>query len=207
MNSGPTVFIVDDDPGVRDRLRRVFESVGLKAETFSSAEEFLQAFDPSCPGCVVADVLVPRMGGLELQQQLAKMGHPIPLIVITGFPDVTTAVRAMKAGAVSVVEKPISEHILLDSVREALLKDTEHRVHGGQVTEIRARIALLTGRERQVLELVVAGQTSKEIAAKLSLSSKTVETHRAQIMNKLKAHSIAELVRLAIQYGPTRANP
>ena len=200
----PTVFIVEDDPDVREWLRTVLELAGFIAEPFGSAEEFLRTFTPPCLGCVVADVRAPQMGGIELQARLAQMGQPIPLILVANYADVSTAVRAMKAGAASVVEKPINKHILIESVREAIDKETEQRAHAGQSAEIQARIALLTPRERQILELIIAGQANKEIATNLSLSSKTIETHRAHLMKKLKANSIAELVRMAIASGATR---
>ena len=204
MNSGPTVFIVDDDPDLREWLRAVLELEGLRAEPFCSAEEFLQAFAPPCLGCVVADARAPQMGGMELQARLARMGQPVPLILLTNYADVAMAVQAMKAGVASVVEKPINRRLLLDAVGEVIAREAEHHAQVDQIVEIQSRIGSLTTRERQVLEMVTAGMASKDIAVNLSVSRKTIDSHRAHIMKKMNAHSVAELVRLAIVSGTTR---
>jgi FixJ family two-component response regulator len=206
MTPGPTVFVVDDDQAVRNCVRRLVESVHLKAEAFDSAEEFLRTYDPARPGCLVLDVRMPGMSGLELQQRLANLGYSIPIVMVSGYGDVTVAVRAMKAGAVSFIEKPFNDHVLLDTIREAIERDVQTRQEQLRAVEIQARIDRLTPREREVMDLLVAGNVSKTVAAKLRLSEKTVEVHRAHVMKKLEAKSIAELVRFAFLSGKSKGN-
>jgi len=202
MTTKPTVFIVDDDPGMRKSLHCLLESVDLQVETFSAAQDYLDAYDPSRPGCLVLDVRMPGMSGLDLQEKLRTQQIAIPFIVISGFADVPTAVRAMKNGAVDFIEKPFSDQTLLDRIQEAIELDAHIRLDQAQHEEIADRLSHLTAREREVMDLVVAGNSTKDIAGKLGLSSKTVEVHRAHVMNKIQAKSVAELVRLVTLQEP-----
>jgi two-component system response regulator FixJ len=198
-----TVFVVDDDPAVRKSLETLLKSVGMNVETFCSAQEFLAGYDPARPGCLVLDVRMPGMSGLELQRTLRDRGLDIPIIIVTGHGDVPVAVRALKDGALEFLEKPFSKQILLEHISEALKRDAAGRDRREHHEEIAARLALLTDRERQVMDLVVAGKVSKEIAVALGLSKKTVDVHRAHVMQKLKLESVAELVELVMtaRYG------
>lgn len=192
----PTVFVVDDDPAMRDSLRWLFESVGLAVETFATAEEFLNGCHPSRPGCLLLDVRMPGMSGLNLQDELAARHFTLPTIIITGYAEVATAVRALKTGAIDFIEKPFSDELLLERIREAIVADRQAREAQAQRADVAARVALLTTRELSVMELVIAGKANKVIAADLGLSPKTVEVHRANVMRKMEAQSVAELVRL-----------
>jgi FixJ family two-component response regulator len=194
----PIVFVVDDDQAVRKSLEMLITSVGLHAETFPSAQDFLNAYDPSRPGCLVLDVRMPGMSGLELQKSLKDRSMDVPTIIITGHGDVPVAVRALKSGAFEFLEKPFSKQMLLEHIREALNKDAENRSRRTKQDEDSAKFATLTEREKQVMELVVEGKVNKQIAAKLGLSKKTVEVHRGHVMHKLKVESVAELVELVI---------
>jgi FixJ family two-component response regulator len=207
MIPGPTVFVVDADQSVRDSVRRLAESVQLMVETFCSAEDFLMAYSPDRRGCLVLDVRMPGMSGLELQQRRAQLGYSLPIIMLSGYGDVAVAVRAMKAGAVSFLEKPFNDHSLLDTIREAIERDTQTRREQEVVREFRARIARLTPREHQVMDLLVAGNVSKTVAAKLRLSEKTIEVHRGHVMKKLQARTIADLVRFAMLAAANKGNP
>lgn len=200
MHHKSTVFIVDDDPAMRSSLRWLVESVGLHVETYPSAAEFLASYDPARSGCLVLDVRMPGMSGLELQEKLAINHAPIPIIVITGHGDVAMAVRAMKTGAVDFIEKPFSDQVLLDRIQQALDIDAEMRLSNTEHEIIAARIALLTPREHEVMEHVVAGQLNKQIAANLNISIKTVEVHRAKIMEKMQASTLSKLVEMALRY-------
>jgi len=197
----PTVFIVDDDAAMRDSLRWLLESVGLSAETFGTAEEFLRAYAPQRPGCLVLDVRMPGMSGLSLQDTLVGRKVRLPIIIVTGYAEVPTAVRALKTGAVDFLQKPFSDDVLLERVRLAIELDREARAAQARRADADARYAQLTTREREVMALVVAGKPNKVIAAELNLSPKTVEVHRANVMKKMEADSVAELVRLAILLG------
>jgi FixJ family two-component response regulator len=193
----PTVFIIDDEPAVRQSVRWLVESVALNVETFATAQEFLDKYDPSRPGCVLTDIRMPGMCGLTLQEQLRENGCIIPVIVMTGHGDVPTAVRAMKNGAVDFIEKPFNDQELLDLLHSSIQLDRRNR----QVREER-QIALskynaLTPREKEVMGLVVDGHSNKEIARDLDISPKTVEAHRAKLMEKMQAGSVAELTKLA----------
>ncbi|MCG8511624.1 MAG: response regulator transcription factor [Rhodospirillales bacterium] len=193
----PIVFVVDDDPAVRDSLRWLLSSVDLQAETYASAQEFIDAYEHDQLGCVLVDVRMPGMSGLELQEELATRGTNLPVIIITGHSDVQMAVRAMKSGAFDFIEKPFNDQALLDLVQKAL---DENRMTVQVRTEkngIRERFGLLSPRERQVLEQIVAGEPNKRIAFNLGLSEKTVEAHRAKVMDKTQAGSLAELIRMA----------
>lgn len=201
MATEPTVFIVDDDAAMRDSLRWLLESVGLSAETFGTAEEFLRAYAPQRPGCLVLDVRMPGMSGLSLQDTLVGRKVRLPIIIVTGYAEVPTAVRALKTGAVDFLQKPFSDDVLLERVRLAIELDREARAAQARRADADARYAQLTTREREVMALVVAGKPNKVIAAELNLSPKTVEVHRANVMKKMEADSVAELVRLAILLG------
>jgi FixJ family two-component response regulator len=198
MEAEPTVFVVDDDPGVRKALSLLLKSVGLNAEVYASGQEFLTAYDPQRPGCLILDVRMPGMSGLELQDTLRARGMTVPVIILTGHGDVPMAVRTLQAGAVDFVEKPFREQVLLERVQQALQQDVARRRAEAQHADARARLRLLTPRERQVLDLVVAGRHNKGIAAELGVSMKTVEFHRSKIMDKLQADSVAALVRLVM---------
>jgi FixJ family two-component response regulator len=193
----PIVYIVDDDPAMRSSLRWLIESVGLTVRTCASAQEFLRTYEGD-PGCLVLDVRMPGMSGLDLQAELAARRIEIPVLIITGYAEVALAVRAMKGGAFDFIEKPFSDQALLDRIRAAVALDEESRRHRAARQEVAARLRLLTARERDVLSRVVTGKSNKVIAAELQLSTKTVEVHRAHVMEKLKADSLADLIRLSL---------
>ncbi len=197
MQADPTVFVVDDDAAVRESLCWLVESAGLNAESYATAQAFLDAYDPRQPGCLVLDVRMPGLSGLDLQEQLAAQGIMLPVIIITGHGEVPMAVRAMKGGAIDFIEKPFSDQLLLDRAREAIAQDAQNRVEQARRAEVAARLALLTPREREVMEMVVSGKANKQVGASLGISQKTVEAHRAQVMRKTRADSLAELVQLA----------
>jgi two-component system, LuxR family, response regulator FixJ len=194
----PTVFIVDDDEAVRSSLRLLFRSVGLNAAALASAPDFLAKYDPAQPGCLVLDVRMPGMSGLELQQQLNFRGAIIPVIFITGHGDVPMAVDAMQHGAFHFLQKPFRDQDLLDCIQRALEKDRLARSELAQASRIRERLESLTPREREVLSLVTAGKPNKVMAADLGLSQRTVEIHRARVMEKMAATSLAQLVRMVM---------
>lgn len=198
MDAQATVFVVDDDHAVRKSLDMLIRSVGIPVETFPSAQEFLAAYDPRRPGCLVLDVRMPGMSGLELQRHLQDQGMHLPVIVITGHGDVPIAVRALKNGALEFLEKPFSKQLLLEHVREALQRDAARRADRTRLSSVESRLASLTDRERQVMDLVVAGKVSKEVAAALGISKKTVDVHRSRVMQKMQVESVAELVELAL---------
>jgi FixJ family two-component response regulator len=197
----PTVFIVDDDEAVRGSLRLLIKSVGLLATALGSAREFLEVYDPAQPGCLILDVRMPQMSGLELQDQLNRQGAVIPVIFITGHGDVPMAVEAMQAGAFDFLQKPFRDQDLVDCIQTALAKDRTNRAMLSERSVIRERLKSLTPREREVLKLVCTGAANKAMAAQLSLSQRTVEIHRARVMEKMGATSIAQLVRMAIDLG------
>ncbi|HEX6987171.1 MAG TPA: response regulator transcription factor [Planctomycetaceae bacterium] len=196
-----TVFIVDDDPAMRKSLAWLVESVDLRAETYETATAFLDRFDPERPGCLLCDVRMPGMSGLELQERLRAIGSQIPVIMITGYGDIACAVRAMKAGAVDFLEKPVSDQTLLDHIQRAIERDSAIRAARGELLKIRQRFGLLTRREQEVMSLVVEGHSSKEIAGVLGVSFKTVEAHRAKIMRKTEARSVPHLIRMSLMRG------
>ncbi|RIK64777.1 MAG: DNA-binding response regulator [Planctomycetota bacterium] len=199
----PTVFVIDDDAAVRDSLKYLIESVGHRVRTFASANEFLDACTTEHAGCILADVRMPGMSGLELQERLVARAILMPTIIITGHGDVAMAVRAMKAGALDFIEKPFSDQVLLDQIHVALERDTREREKRDRQRRIQDRFSLLSPRERTVMDKVVAGKSNKTIAAELGLSQKTVEVHRAHVMAKVKADSLAQLVHMALQNGLT----
>jgi RNA polymerase sigma factor (sigma-70 family) len=197
----PTVFVVDDDESVRRSLERLVRSVGLNVETFATAREFLSADRPNWPACLVLDVRMPGMSGLDLQEELIAAGYSMPVIFLTGHGDIPMSVRAMKAGAVDFLQKPFSDQDLLDAIHRAIDQDTRARQERTEVSEIQRRVDSLTPREREVLALVVQGRLNKQIAYELGLSEKTVKAHRARVMEKMQADSLAHLVRLADKVG------
>jgi FixJ family two-component response regulator len=192
-----TVFIVDDDPSICAALLRLFKSVGLPARSFTTAREFLDRAPQLGPGCLVLDMRLPGLSGLDLQGELARAGIDLPIIFLTAHGSVPLSVKAMKAGAVDFLEKPVEDQTLLDAVYQALEKDREARQAQDQRQALQERFATLTPRERQVFELVVIGKLNKEIAFDLGTVEKTVKVHRANLMRKLNCQSLAELVRLA----------
>lgn len=195
----PTVFIVDDDQAVARSLRWLIETVRLGVETFASAQAFLDNYDSSKPGCLVLDVRMPGISGLELQERLAALRINVPIIFITGHGDVQMAVRAVQAGAFDFVEKPFNDQDLLDRIQKAIAFDAGRRGKEALRAQLRALFASLTPREREVLDLVVEGMSNKAVANTLGLSAKTVEVHRAKVMEKMHARSISDLVKMAMQ--------
>lgn len=198
MSTEPTVFVVDDEAAMRDSLRWLLQSVGLSVETYATGEEFLKGYDPQRPGCLVLDVRMPGMSGLSLQEALLARNIHLPVIIITGYAEVPTAVRALKTGAIDFIEKPFSDDVLLERVRQAIEQDRHVREEQAKCAEVEARFAQLTPRERQVMALVINGKANKIIAAELGLSPKTVEVHRANVMSKMGADSVADLVRFGL---------
>ena len=199
MNQGlPIVFIVDDDEAVRNSLRLLVKSVGLTATALASAQEFLASYDPLQPGCLVLDVRMPGMSGLELQQRLNLRGAVIPVIFITGHGDVPMAVEAMQQGAFDFLQKPFRDQDLMDRIQRALEKDRANRSELGERSRIREQHETLTPREREVLALVASGKANKVMAADLGVSQRTIEIHRARVMEKMGASSLAHLVRMVL---------
>ncbi len=201
MSPDPTVFVVDDDQAMRSSLKWLIESVGVKVEIYATADEFMHSYYPGRSGCLLLDVRMPGMSGLELQEHLVRRQIHIPVIIITGHGDVPMAVRAMKAGAVDFIEKPFNDELLLESIRKALAADERQRGLQSQRAGIASRLAHLTPREHEVMEMVTEGRSNKEIALDLGVSAKTVEAHRARVMEKMEAASLAELVRMVITSG------
>lgn len=198
--SEPTVFIIDDDPAVARSLRWLIEAVQLKVELYSSAHTFLEGYDETTPGCIVLDVRIPGLSGLELQEQLGELyQYHAPIIFITGHGDVKMAVHAIQAGAFDFIEKPFRDQELLDRIQRAIKFDAERRGKIAQRVEISELFATLSPREREVFGLVSEGMSNKAIAHDLGLSSKTVEVHRAKVMEKLHARSLADLVKMSMQ--------
>lgn len=195
----PCVFVVDDDDAVRSSLRLLLKSVGQTAEAYPSAQAFLDAFDPDRPGCLVLDIRMPGMSGLELQQKLNAMHAITPIVFITGHGDVPMAVEAMQNGAVDFIQKPFRDQDLLDRINQALDKDKANRTGLLARDEIRRRMATLTPREREVLDLVTQGKANKVVAGDLDVSQRTVEIHRARVMEKMEASSLAHLVRMVLE--------
>jgi FixJ family two-component response regulator len=197
----PTVFIVDDDRGVRNSIRELLISVGLAVETFESAQSFLDYFDTARPGCLVLDVRMAHMGGLALEARLSEMGAEIPIVFISGHGDISMAVNAIKRGAVDFVPKPYHEQQLLDAVNEALRRDALERAPPLDASGLDERLQTLTPREREVLDLALKGHSSKVIAGELGISHRTVELHRGNLLEKLGVASITELLRLKLGSG------
>ncbi|NIV75621.1 MAG: response regulator [Gammaproteobacteria bacterium] len=201
MSAESTVFIVDDDAAVRDSLALLLESAGFAAETYPSARAFLHAYTTDRPGCLLLDVRMPDLSGLELQSVLSQHHIELPVIFITAHGDVPMSARAFKAGAMDFLEKPVDEQALIERVREALMRDEHSRRLRSERAEVRARLERLTPREREVMVLVVQGQSNKEIAKRLNVSYRTVETHRARVMDKMEADSLSALITMAMACG------
>jgi len=199
----PTVFVIDDDRSVRDALRRLLTSVGMTVEVFPTAQAFLSARRADAPGCLVLDVRLPGLSGLDLQRELVDSDAALPIIFLTGHADVPMSVRAMKAGAVEFLTKPFREQELLDAIRSAIDRDRAGRAERRELTELRSRYASLTPRERDVLGGIVAGLLNKQIAGELGTSEVTVKEQRGHLMQKMQAGSVAELVRFASRLGIT----
>jgi len=193
-SAGPLVYLVDDDDAVRDALGLLLRSIGLDCELYASALDFLEHYDSKRQACLVADIRMPGLSGLELQQRLNDQRAEVPIIFITGHGDVPMAVNAMKSGAADFIQKPFRDQDLIDRIHKALDSDKERRVARAEEDVIRARLALLTPRETEVMQRVVRGQANKVIAMDLGVSQRTVELHRARVMRKLKMRSLAELV-------------
>ena len=195
-DSAPTVFIVDDDAAIRFAMQALMDSVNLNHEIFASADEFLEKITGQRPGCLVLDIRMPGLGGLELQDELIRRGNTLPIIFITGHGDVPMAVEAMQKGAVDFIQKPFRDQELLDRIRQALATDEERREEQQQHVEVAGRLERLTNREREVFDLVVTGKPNKVIAYELGVSQRTVEIHRARVMEKMQARSLADLVKM-----------
>ncbi len=194
----PTVFVVDDDEAIRRSLQLLLKSLELHSVAYASADDFLAHYDPDQPGCVLLDVRMPGMNGLELQQEINRRGAIIPVTFMTGHGDVPMAVEAVQRGAFDFLQKPFREQDLIDRVQRALARDREQRTQLSQREHIRARIASLTPRERQILDRVTLGKANKAMAAELGVSQRTVEIHRANLMEKMQAASLAQLVRMTM---------
>lgn len=192
------VFVVDDDAAMRKSLRWLIESVGLEVEAFASANEFLDAVTQDAAGCLLLDVRMPGMSGLDLQEQLKQKRISLPVIMVTGHADVPMAVRALKSGAFDFIEKPFNDQVLLERVQRAIEFEEQAQTEHAKRAEIDGRIESLTPRERQVMEMVVNGMANKQIAAELGLSEKTIEVHRKHVMDKMRAGNVADLIRMVL---------
>ncbi len=194
----PTVYLVDDDPDLRNLVHALLSSVGLEVSSFASAVEFLDGFVPGVPGCLLLDVRLPGMSGLDLQAELTNREVAIPIIMITGYGDVAMAVRAMKNGAIDFIEKPFKGQALIDRIQEALRFDCDARTVRQNREDVRAQLDKLTRRERQVVEMIVDGMSSKQIAAEFKVTTQAVDAHRARAMRKLSTKSVATLAKLVL---------
>ena len=206
MYSNAIVYVVDDADGIRHSLTLLLQSVKIKVKSCASAQEFFDVYDPSKPACLVLDIRMPEMSGLELQGKLVEENIHIPVIIITGHGDVSLAVRAMKAGAVDFIEKPFNDQLLLDSISSALDKSVELFEEQHECADFHERIGRLSPREQEVMDLLVEGKGAKEIAALLGISSKTVDVHRGHILEKTQMRSVPELVRLVISHSDHAAS-
>ena len=207
MNAQPQIYLVDDEPSVRKALSRLLRSAGYEVTAFGSAKEFMQRHLADAPGCLVLDVTMPEISGIELQQWLARVRSPLPIIFITGCGDIPTSVQAMKGGAVDFLTKPIKETDLLRAIEIALQRERKTRQARAEMNAIQERLDTLTPREREVLEHVVSGQLNKQIAGDLGTVEKTIKVHRARVMEKMGVQSVAELARLAERMGIGRVPP
>lgn len=197
----PTVFVIDDDASMRVALARLFYSVQLKVELFASTQEFLGAERPDAPACLVLDIRLPGLSGLDFQAELTEAALAIPVVFITGHGDIPMSVRAMKAGAIDFLTKPFRDQDLLDAVAAAIQRDKKRRENEHAIADMRAHFASLTAREREIMALVASGLMSKQIAAQINLSEITVKVHRSHVMKKMEARSVADLVRMAEALG------
>jgi len=201
MGAEATVFVVDDDPGVLKSMRWLLESYGLEVKTYESAEDLLDDNDPDRPGCLILDLCMPGMNGLQLQERLVEGGVRVPIVFVTGHGDVAASVRAMKLGAVDFLEKPVNDEELLDRVHDAIGKDLERCRLEREQGKIRSRLDTLTARQREVMRMLIDGIPPKRIAANLGISNQTAAKHRTQVLNKLDVHSETELVRLLVDHS------
>ena len=204
MELPPAVFVVDDDASVREALDGLFRSIGLQAKTFGSAAEFLQHKLPDAPSCLVLDVRLPGLSGLDFQAELAAAGLHIPIIFMTGHGDIPMTVKAMKAGAIEFLPKPFRDQDMLDAVQQALERDRERRQHNSGLAKLKSSFNTLTPREQEVMSLVTAGLMNKQVAGEIGVSEITAKVHRGNIMRKMGAKSLAELVRMADALGVRR---
>jgi FixJ family two-component response regulator len=200
---GAAVFIVDDDASMREALKNLLRSVGCAVETFANAQEFLSSYHFGAPGCLILDVRLPGLSGLDLQRQLAEANVHLPIVFITGHGDIQMSVRAIKAGAVEFFTKPFRDQDLLDAVQQAMDRDRETRAEQAEITNLRARYESLSPREKEVMGLVVRGRLNKQIAGEIGISEATVKLHRGNLMQKMGADSLADLVRMAERLAPT----
>ena len=203
--SKATVFVVDDDTSVRTALKRLIQSLGLEVETFDTAHAFLQHESHHGPACLVLDIRMPGASGIELQEHLARAGVEIPIIFITGHGNIPMSVKAMKAGAVDFIEKPFEDQKLIDAIHTAIEKNKQFRAEQAEIQDLQRRVDSLTPREHEVFLLVVSGMLNKQIAFNLNMSEKTVKVHRARVMQKMKAASLADLVRMAEKTVPSKS--
>lgn len=207
QETSPTVFVVDDNEDIREIIIELVKTVGLNTQAFETGDAFLQAYDSAIPGCVILDVRMPGMSGLDIQKQLQESPVPPPVIILTGYGDIPMTVEAMRSGAYEFVEKPFRAQDLLDSIQKCVKTDAENRERFRQKAQILARLDSLTERERTVLEMVVDGLSNKEIARELDTSPRTVEVQRMRMMKKMEASSIAGLVQIALEAGIQKAEP
>jgi FixJ family two-component response regulator len=203
----PIIYVVDDDASVREALRNLFRSVGLRVEVFGSGPEFLDSRHPDVAGCLILDIRLPRLSGLDFQVELAKAGIHIPIIFMTGHGDIPMTVRAMKAGAVDFLTKPFRDQDMLDAVTAAIERDRTSRNEARILADLHAHFATLTAREREIMTLVTSGLMNKQIAAEIGIAEITVKIHRGQIMRKMAAKSLADLVKMAQALDLQRAEP
>jgi two-component system response regulator FixJ len=201
MQDGPTVFVVDDDPAVREAVSILIRSTGRNVETYATARAFLEDYDPARPGCLVLDLRMPGMSGLELQDEIVKRAIDIPIIVVTAHGEVGSAVRAMKAGAIDFIEKPYGDQTLLDRIDQAIARDAQLRQQRARRETFGARLSQLTPRDREVMALLIAGKMTKEIAAAFQVSSQAIDSHRRRILEKMEVANVVELTRLVDECG------
>ncbi|HEU4770279.1 MAG TPA: response regulator [Pyrinomonadaceae bacterium] len=204
IEKAPVVVVVDDDPSFRNFLSRLVQTIGLKTLLFTSAEDFLAAPQPDGPCCLVLDVQMPGLSGLDLQRELTRRGRPLPIVFTTGHGDIPMTVEAMKAGAIGFLSKPFRNQEMIDAIKEGIARNRETRQRLDEAAELQSRYASLTAREREVFALVTRGSLNKQIALELGTSERTVKAHRAQVVQKMRAESVADLVRMADKLGVSR---